>query len=89
MACVLCQVRPDDVGAWVTCFAEHERGPYLTSDMALRVAVADALSVRRAGDDVRISVMDRGGENRAEVCLCARFEQSLAVRAALAAVPST
>lgn len=53
--------------------AETERGvagPYATEDMATRVAVAEVLRLRRAGQAVRLAIRSARGDMR-EICLCA------------------
>ena len=73
MTCSQCVVKPSAVDGWVTQIDDTECGPYLSRDMALQVAVADALQIRRCGGEVRIVVMDARGTICAERCLCDRF----------------
>jgi len=48
-------------------------GPYHCRDMALRLAISEALSVRRAGQPARVAIEDRAGATVAKRCLCASF----------------
>jgi hypothetical protein len=66
-------VFPGESGSWLSRLAEREAGPYATRDMALRVAITDALQLRAAGRGVRITVQDARGNTCAVRCLCERF----------------
>lgn len=50
-----------------------EKGPYLSHEMAARVAVTEAANLRREGRRARLSIHNTGGEVRVERCLCASF----------------
>ena len=73
MTCVPCVVRPSGETGWVAQIEGKEFGPYHSRDMALRVAIADALLRRRAGRAARVVVKDEQGAIRAKRCLCASF----------------
>jgi hypothetical protein len=73
MDCTLFLVLPDKAGGWFSRLEERTAGPYATRDMALRVAIAEALQLRAAGRGVRIAVQDEDGTSRAEQCMCQRF----------------
>ncbi len=72
MNCVPCVVKPS-ANSWVAQIGNQEYGPYLSSDMALRVAIADALARRKAGCPAHVVVHDDKGAIRAKRCLCASF----------------
>ncbi len=48
-------------------------GPYHCRDMALRLAIAEALSMRRSGRPARVAIENRAGETIAKRCLCVSF----------------
>ncbi|MEJ2376233.1 MAG: hypothetical protein P8Y53_01425 [Pseudolabrys sp.] len=73
LRCQQYSVRPSLDDGWVAQFGRGESGPYLTRDMGLRVAVADALCRRRRGQPVRLVVKDARGAVCVERCLCDRF----------------
>ena len=73
MNCLQCCVRPAAMGGWNAQIGDENRGPYGTCDLALQVAVASALAIRRAGSDVRVTVKDANGGTKAERCLCEAF----------------
>ncbi len=73
MNCVQCCVRPAEAGGWDAQVGTVNRGPYGTRDLALQVAVVNALSIRRAGRSVRVTVKDAKGGTQAERCLCEAF----------------
>jgi hypothetical protein len=73
LGCRQNSVHPSAGHGWVAQIGDRESGPYLSRDMALRVAVADALCRRRCGEPVRLVVKDARGTVRAERCLCNRF----------------
>lgn len=72
MNCVPCIVKPS-ANSWVAQIDNKEFGPYLSCDMALRVAIADALARRRSGCPARVVVQDALGAIRAKRCLCQSF----------------
>jgi hypothetical protein len=72
-SCQEYSVHPSAVRGWVAQVGDRESGPYLSRDMALRVAVADALCRRRCGQPVRLVVKDARGTVCALHCLCDRF----------------
>lgn len=74
MTCVQCIVKPA-ANSWVAEIGDKELGPYLTRDMALRVAIADALACRKAGRPAQIIVKDADGAVCAGRCLCAGFDR--------------
>jgi len=66
-------VKPSAHDGWVAQVGNQEFGPYLTCDMALKVAVADALARRQTGCPASVVVTDADGTVRAKRCLCASF----------------
>jgi hypothetical protein len=71
--CQQYSVHPSAVGGWLAQVGDRESGPYLSRDIALRVAVADALCQRKCGQPVRLVVQDARGTVCAWRCLCDRF----------------
>ncbi len=72
MPCIACRV----VSAGSEWFVKRQSvkfGPYQTQDIALQVALADALAIRRRGRRVRVSAEKTNGETCAEYCLCTEF----------------
>ena len=78
MPCTLCAVVPSSKG-WLTQIGKAEKGPYLSRDMATRVALTEALEIRREGGRARLSVQNDGGDVQVERCLCAKFSVPPAV----------
>jgi hypothetical protein len=73
MNCVSCFVKPSAYNGWVAQIGNQEFGPYLTCDMALKVAITDALARRKSGCPACVVVTDADGTVRAKRCLCADF----------------
>lgn len=73
MDCNCIRVRPGPRAGWLIESMAREMGPYHCRDLAVRVAITEALSVRRAGLPARIKVEDGGGATLAKRCLCASF----------------
>jgi hypothetical protein len=61
---------------WLTQVGQAEQGPYLSRDMATRVALTEALEICREGGRARLSVQDEAGDVQVERCLCAEFPVS-------------
>lgn len=74
MSCIACTVTPM-ADNWIVQCGEDRHGPYLSNGMALRVATAEALSLRRQGRRSKISLRDRSGETTVEYCLCEAFKK--------------
>ena len=68
MSCVSCSVIPVDRN-WFVEHGKTSHGPYMSNEIALRVATAEALSLHRQGQRSRISVHDSFGKVSAEYCL--------------------
>jgi hypothetical protein len=58
---------------WLTQIGQAEKGPYLSREMAMRVALSEALGIRREGGRARLSVQNQAGDVQVERCLCAAF----------------
>ena len=71
--CDCIRVRPGPSEDWLIEASSGERGPYHCRDLALRVAITEALSVRRAGRPAHIDVENGDGGLIAKRCLCAGF----------------
>jgi hypothetical protein len=68
--CAKCLVEPSGADGWVANTEGGEAGPYLSRDIALRVAVADVKAFRKSGRSVRLVVKDEARRVCAERCLC-------------------
>ena len=73
--CLDCCVFPGR-GGWMARLQAGEAGPFITRDIALRVAINDALHARHSGLSARVSVQDPDGSVRAERCLCEHVSPS-------------
>ncbi len=69
MSCTACIVIRSESG-WMVSDGSLPRGPYLSSDMALKFAYFEAANLRRNGKPARISVRQDNGDVIAEYCLC-------------------
>ena len=72
MPCTLCAVMPNGKG-WLAQVGRGEQGPYLSREIATRVALGAALALRREGCRARLSVQNGRGDVEFERCLCAEF----------------
>lgn len=66
-------VFPAPNGGWTARLESRDAGPYLSQDLALRVAISDALRLRNTDQRVRVTVQDARGVVSAERCLCGQF----------------
>ena len=73
MDCEQYCVYPASAGGWLAQLHGNEQGPYHSCDMALRVAISEALCMRKSGHATRVTVMDAHGAVCAECCLCNQF----------------
>jgi len=73
MDCTRVLVRPVSRLGWVIEDGAREMGPYHCREMALRIAILEALSVRRAGQPVRVAIENDEGTTVAKRCLCSSF----------------
>ena len=73
MQCTQCLVTPAASRGWTTKVGDIEYGPYLSRDMAMRIAISEALQRRRNGVSALVVVKDARGEVLAKRCLCAGF----------------
>jgi hypothetical protein len=73
MGCTQYLVYPAASGSWKARLKSREAGPYASRDLALRVAIVEALHLRNTDRRVRITVEDARGHVCAEHCLCRRF----------------
>jgi hypothetical protein len=72
MPCIACRVVAAD-GEWIVQRQSVRLGPYHAQETALRVALAEALALRRRGCRVRVSAENKSGATCAEYCLCENF----------------
>ena len=59
---------------WIAKLDARNAGPYATRDLALQVAVAEALQLFATGQSVCVTVGDAKGDVSAAHCLCKRFQ---------------
>ena len=70
MNCVECTVTAcGDV--WIAALEHRVVGPYRDRDLAVQVAIAEALRIKRAGGAARVVVKD--GDTCAAHCICEKF----------------
>ncbi|WP_168192757.1 hypothetical protein [Undibacter mobilis] len=72
MDCTRILVRPGPREGWMIDGASREMGPYHCREMALRVAISEALTVRRGGRPARVA-LESSGVIVAKRCLCVDF----------------
>jgi hypothetical protein len=72
MPCTLCAVVSNGKG-WLAQIGRADKGPYLSREMAMQVALNEALGLRREGHRARLSVHNERGDVHVERCLCAQF----------------
>jgi hypothetical protein len=73
MSCVPCIVAPASKTEWVAHLENGSVGPFFSRDVALQVAIIEALRLRRLGQSARVIVAGENGEACAQRCLCQRF----------------
>ena len=73
LSCTLCAIIPvgDD---WIVQCGTATQGPFMTKGRALRLAFAEAMTLRARGQRSRVSVQDGSGGVSTEHCLCAAFQ---------------
>jgi hypothetical protein len=72
MTCLQCNVFPAKNGGWLAHVENREVGPYISQELALQVAIAAALQLRRLGGAARVTVRDCDGNICAEHCCAER-----------------
>jgi len=77
MDCIECTVFPISSGDWVAHLENGPAGPFFDRDIALKLAVNEALSLRRANQPARVTVRMPDGAVRAQRCLCKQFPRWL------------
>lgn len=73
MNCVNCRVVPAGNNAWTAELESGPAGPYANRDMALRVAISEALRIYRADRQARVAVYSKDCLLQAEHCVCKKF----------------
>lgn len=73
--CAKCRVEPSESDGWVAQTSDRHAGPYLSREIALRVAIADAKALHKSGRSVRLTVTDDAGEVYAQRCLCGHVKR--------------
>jgi hypothetical protein len=79
MDCKRCRVAFGERG-WTAQTERGEAGPYATEDIAMRVAVAEVMRLRRAGEAARLAIRSQRGDMR-DICLCALVDRPAAMDA--------
>jgi hypothetical protein len=80
LICKIFVICPTPRGGWLAKLGTREAGPYVSRDLALQVAVAEAGQIRSVDQPICIVVEDARGEVSAARCTCHAFEQKLAER---------
>jgi hypothetical protein len=75
--CIVCRVSCG-VDGWTAKVPTGDLGPFMSRDLALRLAISEAMAIRRTGGAARVSVDAADGHARVEYCLCADFESHAA-----------
>jgi len=73
MSCCACTVFPTSRQEWVAHLENGPVGPFMSQDLALKVAITEAMRLRRANRCARVVVRDGDGSVCAERCLCQEF----------------
>ena len=73
MDCTQHLVMPSPNNGWISRVDGRDYGPFLSRDMALRIAVAEALIRRKSGGASRVTVKAGDGTIIAERCVCEKF----------------
>ena len=69
-------VSPDKTGGWIAKLDSRDAGPYINSDLALWVAVAEAVRLSANGQSVCVIVENDKGSVVATYCVCKRLNIS-------------
>jgi len=75
MDCIECMVFPLSSGDWVAHLDNGPAGPFFDADIALKLAVSEALRLREANRAARVTVRAPDGAVRAQRCLCQQFSR--------------
>lgn len=78
MDCTVVAVRPA-LGGWIVEQGAQQLGPYLSDDLAMRVALAQVQEIARSGKPARLSVQNSQGEPQVEICRCRDFMHTAAM----------
>jgi hypothetical protein len=73
MSCVPCIVFPSKTQTWMVHVKSRSLGPYRSRDIALQVAVVEAMLLKRSGQPARVTVIADNGAIVVEYCLCANI----------------
>jgi hypothetical protein len=84
MSCSVCTVFPTSRQEWMANLENGPAGPFMNRDLALKVAVVEAMRLRRSNRAARIVVRNEDGRVCAERCLCRAFGSWMAMDAPLA-----
>lgn len=76
MSCKVYSVIPSVDNNWIVTCGPDKYGPYLSNDIALRVAIAEAMEIHRHGLSAMVTVQDESGRSCAGYCICAAFERA-------------
>jgi hypothetical protein len=80
LSCQQFVICPGTKGGWIAKLAEREAGPFISRDVALQVAVAEAGQIRSDDHHICFVVEDARGEVTAARCTCHAFEHMLEKR---------
>jgi hypothetical protein len=75
MDCIVCSVIAVN-GRWFADCGATRHGPYVSTDIATRVAIGEARVLHRRGRSVKVSVQDENGKVCAEYCLCPELKKA-------------
>ena len=73
MDCVACNVFPTSRREWMAQLENGAAGPFMSQDIALRIATLEALRLRRLNRAARVVVRTQDGAICAERCPCQQF----------------
>lgn len=73
MNCIPCVVFPTAGQEWMAHLESGPVGPFIDRDLALQVAIIEALRLRQSNRPARLVIRDRAGNVCAERCLCRQF----------------
>jgi hypothetical protein len=75
MDCIVCSVIAVN-GRWFADCGATRHGPYVSADIATRVAIGEARVLHRRGRSVKVSIQDENGKVCAEHSFCADLKKA-------------
>lgn len=73
MDCIECMVFQLPSGDWVAHLENGPAGPFFDAGIALKLAVNEAIRLRRENQAARVTVRAHDGAVRGQRCLCRQF----------------